>query len=75
MHRATTPKSVKDFLAALAKSDVTIAEWAREREFPLSTVYLVTQGRLVGRRGVSRKIVRAMGLPVPPMHGRSVAHS
>lgn len=65
MRKTPTPRTLSDFLRELDERNQTVAAWAKERNFPLSVVYQVTRGRLVGKHGVSRDIVRAMGLPVP----------
>ena len=61
-------RTVKDFLDGLEKEGLTLADWARKRELPISAVYAVVGGRGLGRRGAPRKVMKEMGLPVPPMH-------
>jgi gp16 family phage-associated protein len=53
------------FLAALDEAELTVADWAREKKLPLTHVYQVLQGRMVGRRGTARQVIKAMGLPLP----------
>ena len=67
--KPTAPqKTVQQFLDELAASDTTIAEWAREHKHPVNTVYMLCGGRFTGARGKARKVARAMGLALPPMH-------
>ena len=60
-------ETIDDFLAGLSRDGVTVAEWARRRRLPPDIVYQVLAGRLRGCRGVSRKVIAAMGLDVPAM--------
>ena len=59
--------TVDDFVADLAAKDMTVADWARAKGFSLPVVYAVVRGNLIGRSGVSRRVVRAMGLQPPAM--------
>lgn len=68
----TPHSSVHAFLSSLSKSDRTLADWAREHNVPLTTAYQVANGRLKGRHGEARRVLRAMGVALPPMHERAV---
>lgn len=61
-------KSVADFLRTLEKQDITLAEWSRRNGLDMQAVYTVCSGRALGRRGKTRAVMAAMGLPLPPMH-------
>ena len=67
----TPHSSVHAFLYSLSQSDRTLADWAREHDLPLTTVYQVCNGRLKGRHGEARRVLRAMGVTLPPMHERA----
>lgn len=61
----TAHKDVQAFLTALDEAELTVADWARQQKLPLTHVYQVLQGRMVGRRGTARQVIKAMGLPLP----------
>lgn len=67
--------SVAEFLRALEKDERTLVDWAREHQLNIQAVYTVVGGRARGKRGGTREVMKAMGLPLPPMHGRSAAGS
>lgn len=71
--KAKTSRTLSDFLRALSDSDKTLKQWALEKGLDVDTVYQVANGRTKGRWGESRKVMRAMGLPVPT--ARVVARS
>lgn len=62
---ANTAHDFKAFLASLEETETTISDWAREHGFSPSAVYQVLQGRMLGRRGTARNVLRAMGIPLP----------
>lgn len=66
-------KSVEDFLSELEKENITLAEWSRRNNLDMQAVYTVCNGRALGRRGNTRQVMAAMGLPLPPMHKNGVA--
>lgn len=66
--KSATHKDIDAFLAALDEADLTVAAWARQHKLPLTLVYQVLHGRLSGRRGHARRIVKTMGLPLPDTH-------
>ncbi len=43
---------------------VSVAEWARERDFSTALVYAVLRGRIRATRGQSHKIAVALGLKI-----------
>lgn len=55
------------FLADLESKNLTLADWARQHDFNVTTVYAISAGRLRGRRGHARDILKAMGVALPPM--------
>jgi len=57
------------FLSELADQDLTIKEWASRNGFGANAVYMVVHGRSSGQRGQARKVIRAMGLALPPAPG------
>lgn len=61
----TTSRTLNDFLSELAQQKKSIRQWATEKGFDLSLVYAVCQGRTKGNFGESRRVMKAMGLPVP----------
>lgn len=63
-------KTTDDFLTELDKSNLTVAAWARANQRDLCMTYSVIRGVAKGRRGEARQIMKAMGLPLPPMHQR-----
>ena len=69
-------KTVADFLRTLEEQDLSLAEWARRKNLNMQAVYTVCSGRAQGKRGETRRAMKAMGLPLPPMHraGKQVAH-
>lgn len=64
MSKKRTPE---DFLRELQESDKTLAQWCREQRFSASLASRVLRGETLGRWGEARRIVRAMGLPLPDM--------
>lgn len=60
-------KTVPQFLEELAGADMTVAAWARQHKQPVTTVYMLCLGRIIGARGKARTVARAMGLELPPM--------
>lgn len=61
-------KTVDQFLLELEKENITLAEWSRRNDLDMQAVYTVCNGRALGRRGKTRAVMEAMGLPLPPMH-------
>lgn len=61
-------KTVADFLRDLEKENITLAEWSRRNKLDMQAVYTVCNGRALGRRGKTRDVMKAMGLPLPAMH-------
>ena len=61
-------QSVASFLRTLEKENITLAEWSRRNNLDMQAVYTVCSGRALGRRGKTRQVMAAMGLPLPPMH-------
>ena len=61
-------QSVASFLRTLEKENITLAEWSRRNNLDMQAVYTVCNGRALGRRGKTRAVMAAMGLPLPPMH-------
>jgi gp16 family phage-associated protein len=66
----TPHSSVASFLESLSNADKTLADWARENGLDLTTAYQVSNGRLKGRHGEARRVMRAMGVK-PPARRRS----
>lgn len=64
----TGTKTVEQFLAELAERDMSIADWCRQHKQPKNTVYALCGKRFNGTRGEARRVARAMGLALPPMH-------
>ena len=60
-------RTIADFKNELEERNQSIADWARENSFPMDLVYRVAQGYAIGRYGMARQIVKAMGLPLPDM--------
>jgi gp16 family phage-associated protein len=58
------------FVNQLHDQDKTLIDWAREHRLNINTVYMVSNHRLAGHRGESRKIFRAMGIPLPTPKSR-----
>lgn len=69
MSKKPEPRTLDQFLTELADNDLTIKEWARQKGLSFNAVYMVVHGRSSGIRGEARKVVRAMGLPVPQAAG------
>lgn len=67
MSTKPTARTLDDFLQELGDKDMSIKEWARQEGFNFNAVYMVLHGRSAGMRGEGRKVLRAMGLPVPPV--------
>lgn len=67
---ATSPKTVAEFLTSLEAKEMTVAQWAREKGLPARTVYSLIKGRYTGRTGQAREVLKAMGLPTPPIHSK-----
>lgn len=67
--------SVFDFLGGLEQQNKTVAQWAKSKDLDLDTTYAVISGRVKGKRGHAREIVRAMGLPVPTMHTKPASRA
>lgn len=63
------PRTLDDFLTSLADKDLTIKQWAKQQGFGFNAVYMVVHGRSSGQRGEARKVLRAMGLPLPHAAG------
>ena len=61
-------RTLQDFLSELEEKNMTLADWARSNYFSLSTVYVVVNGRNLGKRGEGRRVYQAMGLATSPMH-------
>ncbi len=53
------------FKTNLEQQGVSIAEWARKREYNVRTVYAVLSGQVKGRRGVGHRIAVEAGLKDP----------
>lgn len=68
----TPSRTLNDFLNELSDSDKTLKDWAKEKGLDLDTVYLVARGRTKGTRGESRRVMRAMGLPLPRSAPRGI---
>lgn len=68
-------KSAEQALADLEQQGVSVAEWARQHGFSLSTVNNVLKGKTAGRFGVGHRIKVALGMKPPylkqpaPLHG------
>lgn len=69
MSKKSEPRTLDQFLTELADKDLTIKAWARQQGLSFNAVYMVIHGRSCGMRGEARKVVRAMGLPIPPAAG------
>ncbi len=67
MRKAPPKKTIGQFMKELEEQNLTLADWARERQLDLNVVYMVARGRAIGRRGKSRAVLQAMGIALPPM--------
>lgn len=63
-------KTIEDFLEHLDSQDQTLAGWAKKQKMDLNVTYAVARGTAKGRRGNSRLVMRAMGLPLPSMRNQ-----
>lgn len=64
-----TARTIGHFLADLERQNQTLAAWARAHQFDVTAVYDLSRGRIHGRRGQAREILKAMGIEPPPMFG------
>ncbi len=63
---------VRCFLDRIHGQGLTVAEWARKRDIDVGVVRRIVNGQLVGRRGETRKVVKAMGIrPLPQWRQRT----
>jgi gp16 family phage-associated protein len=60
------PDRVQEFKAVLRRDGLSIADWAREREYNVRTVYAVLRGELKASRGISHKIAVDAGVKAMP---------
>lgn len=68
-------KTPADFLRHLQAQDKTLAQWCRENGFSHAMACRVVNGASIGRWGEARRIVKAMGLPLPDMRATRPAAS
>lgn len=64
--------ALERFMKSLGDQDKTLVDWADEKKLPIGVVYMVTNRRVSGHRGIGRKVFRAMGLPLPKVKARKV---
>ncbi len=69
MVKKVTERTQQDFLNELAEKDMTLKGWASANGFSFNAVYMVLHGRTKGTRGEARRVLRAMGLALPPIAG------
>jgi gp16 family phage-associated protein len=67
------PRTLSAFLQDLQRQNKTVAAWARDKDLALHHVYMVLNGRTVGRHGKAREVLLAMGITPPPMFGPAQA--
>lgn len=60
-------RTAEDFLNELRQADRTVADWCREHGFSQGLAYRVLRGQTIGRWGETRRIAKAMNLPLPDM--------
>lgn len=61
-HEATMPDRKQEFKAQLERNGLSIADWARARDYNVRTVYAVLNGQVKARRGIGHRIAVDAGL-------------
>ena len=64
----TKPYTYKEVKALFKKAGVPIAHWAKQNNFPVNRVYLLTNGLIKGNYGISHDIAIKLGLKIPETH-------
>ena len=58
-------RTAEDFLKELEDRNLSVAQWCREHRASTNTVWAIAAGRVLGRSGEARRVMKLMGLEVP----------